>query len=164
MAREKKGKDGLTDKQRAFAHEYVKDFSGAAAARRAGYSEAVAHAQVSRLLGNEKIQALISSLAREMSESAGLTAQDVVDKTALLLEKSMREHPDGKGSYRMEAPQVAAKCLDVLYRYHGLYEADNEQKGDPLAQVLEQIGGSLLDNARDRTQRTINGQAKRIDH
>jgi len=31
--------DGLTDKQRRFVEEYIKDQNGAAAARRAGYDE-----------------------------------------------------------------------------------------------------------------------------
>ena len=52
-------KKKLTDKRRAFIHEYPKDFNATQAAIRAGYSEKGANRAASRLLSNVDIQAEI---------------------------------------------------------------------------------------------------------
>jgi phage terminase small subunit len=60
----------LTDKRRAFALEYVKDWNKTQAAIRAGFSSKTAYSQGSRLLKNVEVQAEIKRLLEENAMSA----------------------------------------------------------------------------------------------
>jgi len=60
-----------TNKQRAFAFEYVKDFNATQAAIRAGYSEKNAGKIGPELLGKPVVQALLAEI-REKTESAAV--------------------------------------------------------------------------------------------
>jgi phage terminase small subunit len=66
--------EGLrTDKQVAFVREYCVDFNGTQAAIRAGYSEATANEQASRLLANVTVQVAVE---RRISQVAALAEVD----------------------------------------------------------------------------------------
>lgn len=80
-----KNEDGLTDKQRAFAREYLKDNNGTQAAIRAGYSAATAESQASRLLRNVKIRAFIDKHEQE-------TTQKVLSKLEISEERILQEY------------------------------------------------------------------------
>lgn len=58
---------GLTNKQRAFIAEYLKDFNGTQAAIRAGYSQRTARAIASEILTKPDIQKEISAQIAERS-------------------------------------------------------------------------------------------------
>lgn len=62
-----------TDKQTAFVREYVKDWNATQAAIRAGYSEATAQEQGSRLLSNAMVKAAIE---RRMAQIAAIAEVD----------------------------------------------------------------------------------------
>ncbi len=81
MARKRKPK--LSARQRAFAREYVVDHVGAAAARRAGYSERGADVAAIRLLGNARVRELIDALEVKAAERAEVQAVDVRRELAL---------------------------------------------------------------------------------
>ncbi|MDR3201498.1 MAG: terminase small subunit [Spirochaetales bacterium] len=59
---------GLNEKQKAFCREYVKDFNITQAAARAGYSARSAHANGTRMMTNDGVQAEISRLVGEVLE------------------------------------------------------------------------------------------------
>jgi phage terminase small subunit len=64
----------LSDKQRAFVMEYIKDFNATRAAIRAGYSEKTANQQGPRLLVNVGIKAEIERLIAERVMGPDLAA------------------------------------------------------------------------------------------
>jgi phage terminase small subunit len=68
----------LTNKQHRFCEEYLIDLNGKQAAVRAGYSEATAEQQASRLLSNVKVQEKITELMRERSMRTQITADEVL--------------------------------------------------------------------------------------
>jgi len=67
-------KKGITKKQKKFVNEYFVDFNASAAAIRAGYAEASARQQASRLLSNDNIKKEIAIRL----EKARLQADDVI--------------------------------------------------------------------------------------
>lgn len=65
--------DGLNPRQRKFAAEYVMDHNATAAAKRAGYSEATAHAQGWRLLKHVAVRAEIERREKAVMDDLGIT-------------------------------------------------------------------------------------------
>lgn len=96
---EKNGEINLTPKQAKFIEEYLIDLNGAAAARRAGYSEKTAHEQASRLLANAKIQAVLAIAQEARSARTQVTQDRVLMELARLgfsdLSKLGKWGPDG---------------------------------------------------------------------
>lgn len=68
----------LNDKQERFCREYVIDLNGNQAAIRAGYSEATAQEQSSRLLSNVKVESRIKELQQGIAKRLDITADMVV--------------------------------------------------------------------------------------
>lgn len=79
-----KGADGLTDQQRMFVAEYLRDRSATKAAVRAGYAPETARQQGSRLLTNVVIRRLVNSHHEEVLEQ-------VKHETGITLERTLRE-------------------------------------------------------------------------
>ena len=74
----------LTDKQGKFIEEYLIDLNGAAAARRAGYSEKTAHEQAARLLAHVNIQAALTMAQKARSARTQVTQDRVLLELARL--------------------------------------------------------------------------------
>lgn len=68
----------LTARQSAFCDEYIVDHNGAAAARRAGYSEAAAKETAYQLLKRPAIRERIAELEAERAERLGFTVDNVI--------------------------------------------------------------------------------------
>lgn len=68
----------LTPKQAMFCREYLVDLCGAAAARRAGYSEETAGSIASQLLDETKIWERIAELMEQRNKRVEITADDVL--------------------------------------------------------------------------------------
>lgn len=69
----------LSEKQLAFASEYIIDFNATQAAIRAGYSERTAKQQGSRLLTNVDLQAQLVKLIGERNERAKYDADKLLE-------------------------------------------------------------------------------------
>ena len=74
----------LTPRQHRFVQEYLIDLNATQAAIRAGYSKKTAEHQASRLLGNVGIAAAIQAGQAALSESIGITVENVAKELALL--------------------------------------------------------------------------------
>lgn len=75
-----KGND-LTEKQRRFCQEYMKDLNATQAYHRAGYavqSSASASANSIHLLGNHKVQEYLAELVEERSQRTAIEADEVL--------------------------------------------------------------------------------------
>lgn len=129
----------LSDKQAAFVREYLVDANGAAAARRAGYSENAARVTASKLLAKPAIKAALAAGQAELAEATGISAQTVVRD----LYETYREAREA-GDF---GPAVSA--LDKLAKHTGAYETDNAQKrNDPYAGLTLDEKRTLVAGAR----------------
>jgi phage terminase small subunit len=72
----------LTDKQRAFCHEYVTDLNATNAAIRAGYSEDSARSTASHLLDDVEVKAFVRKLQEDKFLSLRINAEDVMKELA----------------------------------------------------------------------------------
>lgn len=72
----------MTPKQQRFVEEYLIDLNATQAAIRAGYSEATAQEQSSRLLSNVMVSDAIAALKAERSAKVGLDAAWLLQRLA----------------------------------------------------------------------------------
>jgi hypothetical protein len=108
----------LTPRQRAFAHEYVVDFSGAAAAIRAGYATRYADRQAHTLLRHKGVAFLIDHL--NQSKAAKVVAIDpdyVLQKIYSIISKDTVKDGD------------ALRGLEILARHFGMLRDKTEISG-----------------------------------
>lgn len=108
--------EGLTDKQKRFCEEYIIDLNGAQSAIRAGYAEASARVEGSRLLSNDNIQEYISQLQQNKSEELNITFNDIATGVYNIAKKE-----DARDNDKL-------KAFDQLSKMFGHYEKDNSQK------------------------------------
>jgi phage terminase small subunit len=76
------GKAKLVEKRALFVREYLKDFNGAQAAIRAGYSKKTARAIACKLLTFADVQAAIASAQEKRAERLDITVDRVVQEYA----------------------------------------------------------------------------------
>ncbi len=74
----------LTPRQARFVEEYLIDLNATQAAIRAGYSEATANREGSRLLSNADIAAIIATAMTKRSEKTDITAERVLREIAAM--------------------------------------------------------------------------------
>lgn len=147
----------MTELRKKFCEEYIKDFNGAAAARRAGYSEKNSDRQAYILLQDEKVQKRIQKLASKASERNELEVDALIQELMLVAFQDIGEmvEDDGDPLPISELPDKARKAIsgirkrtykeghsveirtydkldaiEKLMRYLGAYEADNRQKSE----------------------------------
>ena len=68
----------LTDKQKAFCKEYLKDFNGTRAAITVGYKENSARITAAKMLAKANIQKEITKLADKMNEKQGNAIERII--------------------------------------------------------------------------------------
>ena len=128
------GDKTLNKFQKAFIKEWIVDNNATQAAIRAGYSPKSAASQGSALLKKPEIRRHISSLERQVSRAAGITAELLAD--GLLIE-ARGEGPDTNSSARNTAWQLLGKLA-------GLFKEDNAQTAPSIA-VLEKMAPETLE-------------------
>src|SRR5947209_7110861 len=93
----------LTPRQERFVHEYLIDFNGAGAYRRAGYkarNDNVAAANASLLIRSHKVKFAIQTAMQAHSQRAKLTAEWVLEKLQI----------EAEGTH----PPTRVKALELL--------------------------------------------------
>ena len=132
----------LTPKQQRFVDEYIVDFNGTAAAKRAGYSEKSASAISIQLLrkthvieavrkANEAAQGkLLITKERVVQMMMDLHRTSTVRIPVLTFEGSQVIDDEGKPVWKYLDAAAATKAVDMLARHTGAYEADNKQGAD----------------------------------
>lgn len=110
----------LTDRQRNFVNEYMKDMNASAAYLRAGYqcTEEAARRAGSRLLSNVDIQDEIGRRTDKMQEESGMSVQWVLEKYKKIIERN--EDVD---------PAVAKGALDSVAKHYGMFKDKVEVTG-----------------------------------
>ncbi len=140
----RKPAEQLNERQYRFVHEYLKDFDGAAAYKRAGYKATgnSAEANASRLLRQAKVRETLARVREEIAE------RTLVDKEFVM--KSLRENlaralqrvpvmdkegnPTGEWVYN---GTVANKALELLGKELGMFGDKLEVSGgrEPIKQL-----------------------------
>lgn len=124
----------LTDKQKAFVREYLKDFNGTRAVIRAGYSENGASVQATRLLADARIVEQLASHERKAESIAVVDRAWVLAKLRENVDRAMSAEPvlgsDGEetGEWRY-AGNVANKALELLGKDMGMFVQQVEISG-----------------------------------
>lgn len=127
----------MNDRQKRFAHEYVVDHNGAAAARRAGYSPKRAKQTAASLLKRPDVTQLIEQLDAEKRDELGVTARWWIEQAKLGLEMCQTGAPktnrNGElvrgpdGEIIREWPAMAhAKHLELIGKAAGLFVERSE--------------------------------------
>lgn len=150
----------LNERQRRFAAEYVKNGgNGTKAAEAAGYSARSAHVQATRLLQNDKVQALRRAYTRELYNALGLTPEKIGLELWGIYQRCMQgeEHlswdsdahayvPDG--SWVFDAKN-ALRALELMGKQVGALvervEVSAPEQPMSLAKMLEAARGVLAD-------------------
>lgn len=70
----------LTEQQRNFCREYLKDYSPARAMLRAGYAKSTAYKNAHTLMNNPEVAACLAKMAAKVAEKAELTAERVLEE------------------------------------------------------------------------------------
>ena len=128
----------LTPKQEMFCQEFLVDLNGAAAARRAGYSEKTAHEQAAQLLAKLSITERIAELKRERIEKVARTAQDVLNDIIAVTAQA-REEGDLK---------TALKGLELQGKHLGMFT-------DRVQQEVSGPGGGPLQSQNEIVVRFV---------
>lgn len=138
----------LTDAQKRFALEYVKDSNATAAAVRAGYSESNARSTGCRLRKDPMVKAEIERLQEKIEEKALVDALWVQKKWKAVVESctqevlaySMTGAPlkgrDGKQVYKMPDANSARNTLSDVAKFLKMFDKADEKSEDDTSGVL----------------------------
>jgi len=113
---------GLTDKQRLFCLEYIKDFNATAAYIRAGYSKTGARTSACRLLTNGNIQSELKRQKDKRAQRTQITVDRVVQELARIgfgnpkdaMTWGKRQIEDGNGNDIGQMPYVDFEDSDKI--------------------------------------------------
>lgn len=143
-----KKEEAMTLKQQRFCEEFVIDFNGAAAARRAGYSPKTAQPIASQNLSKLIIQKKIAELTSKLTTDAGTSAEWVLERLKLVAERCIKQAAiktingvpvmekviNEKGEEGFEPLWIfdsggAAKALGLIGKYHKMFTDKVEHSG-----------------------------------
>ena len=165
-----RAKGELTPKQTQFVRQYLIDRNGKQAAIRAGYSARTAESLASTLLRNPKVRTLVRDLGKAQADRLDILAEEVlrqvyrmafVDPRRLVDLDSGHPIPLHRLPYdiasAIQGVEVIQTLGGVTFRYRfadrnsaadklmkhlGLYERDNRQEGDAIANLLSAVHGA----------------------
>lgn len=89
--------NGLSDKRKQFADEYLKDHNATQAAIRAGYSKKTAKNIASRLLTIASVQEYLAHRAKELLEKAEITPEKVLKELSTIAFSDIRDMVEWNG-------------------------------------------------------------------
>ena len=114
----------IPPKRRRFVAEYLKDFNGTEAAKRAGYSPNSAYAQSSYILKRVEIQQEIETALQKRMEVKGITRDRVLTEIARLAFGDTRKLFNDEGTLKMpsewdDETAAAVAGIEVTEEYGG---------------------------------------------
>lgn len=149
----------LSEKQKLFAQEYVKDTNATQAAINAGYSERAARSIASRLLKNEEVKSYITELMAEIKSKKIADATEVLEFLTSIMRGEEQEYSnisvtveDGvemetskKGRFTPKIEDRLNAAYELLKRYPLMLE-DELQK----ARLKKAIADAKISEAKVR--------------
>ena len=146
----------LTEKQKRFVVEYIKDYNATQAAIRAGYSEQTAYSQGNRLLKKVEIKKAIKELQDEIRKGNIAEAIEVEEFLSLAMRGEIEEEvvvTENIGDYESRAriikKQLSAKerirAAELLGKRYALFtekvDMDVDVGTEKLDSILRQLKG-----------------------
>jgi len=112
-------------KMEAFCQEYIVDFNGTAAAKRAGYADKGAGVQATRLLKKDNIDSRIEELLEDRRNRMRVTTDFVIGTLAQMARNERMSENARRG------------CLELLGKYLGLFKerVDHTSNGESMARL-----------------------------
>lgn len=163
----------MSPQRETFARHLASGMSQSEALRKcnikaAHWKAAAVHQTASRWAADAQVQARVAELQQQLGEQAVLRAADALREIARIALFDPRGIVDDKGRLKLlhelddkTASGVAAFEISdtggIKYKFHdknaalekacrilGLYERDNQQKTDPLTELLKSLSGNVL--------------------
>lgn len=145
----------LTEKQKLFCKEYLKDFNGTQAAIRAGYSEKSACAIANENLRKPYIQEYLNKTKAKITKKVELSVENVLESIMEIRRRCMDPIPvldkDGDDTGIRNFKEAGAlKANELLAKYLGMFEQkvnitgnieidDNKRDKDEIIKRLNQL-------------------------
>ncbi len=139
--------DDLTDKQRLFCHEYLKDLNGTQAAIRAGYSENTAQQIASENLLKPLVSEYLEKLKNEKFSKVNIEIDDILND---IVETRTACAQEGKHSDRLKANELLGK-----YKKMWTDKVDVQplgKDGQPTDPNVQEVRIRLIDTRPDDTE------------
>jgi phage terminase small subunit len=126
-------KEGLTQKQKMFCLEYLKDFNATRAYKKVYWvSDKTANPSWARLLANDSIQQYLSEKAQKKVEKIDVWVDYVLENLRNIVEIwswRVEVEKNGKKQKILDFTNVNS-ALEKLWKYHKMYTDKVEQSGD----------------------------------
>jgi len=161
-------KNKLSDKQKQFCLEYIKDDNATQAAVRVGYSEKTAKQQGSRLLTNVDIKSYISHLKEQRTKRTEIDADWMLKWQQMIVQADFTDIIDSNSNTTLQykdlkkLPKEIRLCIKQIKATNNGIEVtfyDKQKAHDMIAKHIEFYGNSsLLD---DDSIKEINIKIKR---
>tara|TARA_R110002126_G_scaffold89252_2_gene213395 strand:- start:7893 stop:8282 length:390 start_codon:yes stop_codon:yes gene_type:complete len=113
----------LNERQKTFCKEFIIDFNATRAAIKAGYKEKTARSIGSENLTKPNIQEYIAELTQARNKRVEVTADRVVQELA----KFAFAEDEAVDGFTID-PKDKTKCLELLARHTGAFNADDSGK------------------------------------
>lgn len=127
------GEKKMTRKHERFIEEYLIDFNGAGAARRAGYKEKSASVTACRLLKDPEIKRVLQEKMAERAEKIQLRQDTVLQE---LKNVAFADGSDASGAAVKMTSKL--KALELLGKHLGLFEGVGGKEPEQV-QILEDV-------------------------
>lgn len=119
----------LTEQQKKFCREYMKDFNGTQAAIRAGYSKKSAQEHGRRLLTNMGVQKLLKELQAKNAEKDETLADEIVAELKKIMRCDIKNFLDSGNSVKdiSQLPSELSTCVESIKKTET--EFGDEERG-----------------------------------
>lgn len=144
----------MNAKRKRFCQEYVKDFNGTQAAKRAGYSKHTADRQCYQLLNILEVQQEIQKSLKKSTDECDITVKFILEGFLEVLERCLQRKPvmvfnrtekeyvqaedeNGQGVWTFDAAG-ANKALEMLGKYLSMFtDVKKHEVGDNLGNFFK---------------------------
>lgn len=145
---------GLTQKQKVFVYEYLRDFNGTKAAMAAGYPAKSASAIASENLNKPEIQKLIKDFQKKVEQQA-LISQDMI-----IRELTRYGFRWMDGSYgKITGSKEAIAALDKLGQHFGMWDkkdagssSDKDSRKNALKRISQYLAKRTSNDGGDGSE------------
>jgi phage terminase small subunit len=154
MAQAIKDNDGekvlglLTEKQRLFCYEFLKDLNGSQAALRAGYNTKYPEKVANELKRNEGVQVALAFLRKGQEEKLSLDVSFVLNKIVKSMERAEKK---GNETAVLRGAELLAKHLGMFVDRQEISGPNGEAihvKEEQLRQTAEEFKSKILSLSR----------------
>jgi phage terminase small subunit len=140
--------NSLSDLQKRFVKEYIKDLNPSEAALRAGYKKSIAERTADMLLHDPAVVTEIKNTIKAHTKSLQVEKSYIVDKLiaiaefCLTVEDVLDKDGSPTGKQKFRDTSAGLKAIEILHKYSGM----GEQKisGLPVINTIENLNVKKL--------------------